>query len=81
MNQKTFITIGNRTINLTNLVSINFLDEEKAVEVVLEKSEHKFRFDDEKEFQRLKVYIRLFSSQFESGHEVSSEQTKKTILG
>lgn len=81
MNQKPFITIGSTTINTMSLVSVIFSDEENSVEINLERSEHKFKFADDKEFQRIKTYIRMMSTQFESAEEIPAEDRKKTILG
>ena len=80
MNQKTFIKLGSRTFNVASMVSIDFSEEDKTVFIVLEKSEHKIRFSDEKEFERLKTYMRMISNQFESAEEIPSGEGKKTIL-
>lgn len=81
MNHKTFIKLGNKTYNIASLVSMDFSEEEKTVLIVLEKSEHKIKFGNEKEFERLKAYMRIISNEFESAEEIPADDRKKTILG
>ena len=80
MDHKTFIKLGSKTLNIASMVSIDFSEDDKTVFIVFEKSEHKFKFTDEKEFERLKTYMRMISNQFESAEEIPSGEGKKTIL-
>lgn len=81
MNQKTFIKLGNKIYNIDSLISIDFSEEEKSVLIALEKSEHKIKFGNEKEFERFKTYMRMISNEFESAEEITVDNRKKTVLG
>jgi len=79
MNQKAFIKIEDKILNLVSLECMEFSELEKTVFIKLEQSEHKFKFEDEKEFERLRTYMRILSSQFESAKEIPVDK-KNNLL-
>jgi len=81
MNYKPFIKLGNKSFNLQMISYLNLNDEDRTVtlNINLEKSYHKHKFDTDETYQRFKSYIRLFSTDFGEGEVQEIEQDKSLL--
>lgn len=66
MNQKTFIKIGQKIFNLMSIDMIEISEADFAVNIETGHKTHKYKFADEKEFNRFKEFVRLFSTEFKT---------------
>lgn len=82
MNQKTFITLGNKSFNIHMISYIDMNDEELIVTLELNFETKKFKFKSEENYNRFKSYVKLFSTEFNTDVELieQNNNTNKPLL-
>lgn len=82
MNQKSYIKIGNKAFNLLAIDYIELDEKNRTVTIKINSDVEKYKFDNEKEFDRFEKYSKLFSTEFFEASPVENNNgsNKKEIL-
>ena len=78
MNQKTFITLGNKSFNIHMISYMDLNDEELTVTIELNFETKKFKFKNEENYNRFKSYVKLFSTEFNTDVELIEQNNNTT---
>lgn len=77
MNQKSYIKLGNKVFNLLAIHYIEFDEKNRTVTIKVDTVENKYKFDDDKEFERFQKYSNLFSTEFFEASPVENNDSSK----
>lgn len=82
MNLKPFIKLGNKSFNIGMISYMDMNDDDLTVTIEISYEVKKFKFQNEETYNRFKLYVKLFSTEFNTEVELIEpiNDSKKPLL-
>lgn len=81
MNNKQFLKIKNKFFNIYSIDYFEFIDNDLIFIIEIKSKTKKFKFNDQNEYNRIKSFLRIYSTEFGNVNELEGfNQDDKELL-